>query len=91
MAALFMEHEMGITDNDMLNAVSYHTTGRKGMSLLEKVIYLADAIEPARDYPSVGIVRNIAETSLDKACLEILERSEEYLGKKRKNNGSGQY
>jgi HD superfamily phosphohydrolase YqeK len=46
------------------------------------VIYLADAIEPARDYPSVGIVRNIAETSLDKACLEILERSEEYLGKK---------
>lgn len=82
MAALFMEHEMGIKDPDMLNAVAYHTTGRAGMSVLEKVIYLADAIEPGRDYPSVYRIREMAENSLDRACLMILEEFPEYLAKK---------
>ena len=78
-AAIYMNKEMGIDDEDMLNAVSYHTTGRAGMSTLEKVIYLADAIEPNRDYPSVAHLRETAEHDLDEACLAVLERSEEYL------------
>ena len=78
-AAIYMRNEMGIDDQDMLNAVSYHTTGRAGMSTLEKVIYLADAIEPNRDYPSVKMLREAAEQDLDKACLAVLERSESYL------------
>ncbi|MBQ3281799.1 MAG: bis(5'-nucleosyl)-tetraphosphatase (symmetrical) YqeK [Eubacterium sp.] len=78
-AAIYMKNEMGIDDEDMLNAVAYHTTGRAGMSILEKVIFLADAIEPARDYPSVGYLRELAEEDLDEACLALLERSEDYL------------
>lgn len=78
-AALYMKNEMGIDDLDMLNAVSYHTTGRAGMSVLEKVIFLADAIEPNRDYPSVGMLRDLAEKDLDEACLALLERTEGYL------------
>ena len=78
-AALFMKNEMGIDDEDMLNAVAYHTTGRAGMSTLEKVIFLADAIEPARDYPTVNYLRELAEEDLDEACLALLERSEDYL------------
>ncbi len=52
-AAVAMQEDFGIQDPDILNAVSYHTTGRPGMSKLEKIIYIADAIEPNRDYPGV--------------------------------------
>ena len=78
-AAFYMKDNIGIDDEDMLNAVSYHTTGRAGMSVLEKVVFMADAIEPNRDYPSVGMLREIAEEDLDKACLILLERTEGYL------------
>ena len=49
-AAIIMKRDYGIEDEDIINAVSYHTTGRPGMSLLEKIIYIADAIEPNRNY-----------------------------------------
>ena len=78
-AALYMKNVIGIDDEDMLNAVSYHTTGRSGMSALEKVIFLADAIEPNRDYPSVSMLREAADKDLDEACLLLLERTEGYL------------
>ena len=42
-AAIIMERDFGVTDRDMINAVSFHTTGRPEMSLLEKIIYIADA------------------------------------------------
>ena len=72
-AALRLGSDYGVTDEDILNAVSYHTTGRRGMSLLEKIIYLADCIEPNRDYPGVDDIRRDAEVSLDKACLRAME------------------
>ena len=72
-AAIKLAEDYGVEDEDVLNAVSYHTTGRRGMSLLEKVIYLADAIEPNRDYPGVEEIRKEAEKSLDGACLKSME------------------
>lgn len=78
-AAKIMKRDYGITDPDLLNAVRYHTTGRAGMSLLEKVLYLADAIEPGRNYPGVEEIRKRAETSLDDACLLSMERSIRYI------------
>ena len=48
-AAAAMQSEFDIHDPDILNAVSYHTTGRPDMSKLEKIIYIADAVEPKRD------------------------------------------
>lgn len=78
-AAVIMERDYGVTDSDILNAVSFHTTGRPAMSLLEKIIYIADAVEPNRNYPGVDILRQAAEKDLDEACLLSLERTIEYV------------
>lgn len=60
----------GITfDAEIINAVAYHTTGRAGMGLLEQVVYLADCIEPGRDYPGVENIRREAEKDLQAALL----------------------
>lgn len=81
-AAVIMKRDYGIDDEDVLNAVRYHTTGREGMSTLEKVIYLADAIEPGRSYPAVDELRKLAEVSLDQACLASMERSINYISER---------
>jgi predicted HD superfamily hydrolase involved in NAD metabolism len=78
-AAVIMERDYHIKDQDILNAVSFHTTGRADMSKLEKIIYLADAIEPNRNYPGIGEIRDLAREDLDKACLASLEHSIEYV------------
>ncbi|HWQ77369.1 MAG TPA: bis(5'-nucleosyl)-tetraphosphatase (symmetrical) YqeK, partial [Anaerovoracaceae bacterium] len=78
-AARIMERDFHITDPDIINAVCFHTTGRADMSRLEKILYLADAIEPNRDYPGVGEIRELAYRDLDEACLAALERSIEYV------------
>ena len=68
-----------ISDEDILNAISYHTTGRAGMSLLEKIIFIADAVEPNRDYPGVEALREAVWEDLDKACLMSLKGTREYV------------
>lgn len=78
-AAIIMERDYKIADPDIINAVRYHTTGRADMSLLEKILYLADAIEPQRAYPGVEEARRLAEESLDRACLFSMERSMTYI------------
>lgn len=78
-AAILMERDYHIKDRDIINAVSYHTTGRADMSELEKIIYLADAIEPNRSYPGVEEIRELAFKNLDEACLLSLERSIDYV------------
>ena len=78
-AAAVMERDHGITDYDVLNAVRFHTTGRAGMSTLEKIIYLADSIEPGRDYPGVEEIRALAYKSLDEACILLMERTIEHV------------
>lgn len=71
--AFLVEKEVGLTDEDILNAIRYHTSGRPGMSSLEKVIYVADYIEPGRKFPGVEEVRELAEQDLDKALLQALK------------------
>ena len=78
-AAMVMERDFDIKDQDIINAVAYHTTGRAGMSTLEKVVYLADAIEPSRNYPGVDDLRKEAEKDLDKACLMSLTSTAEFV------------
>lgn len=78
-ASVIMKRDYHISDPALVYAVRYHTTGRAGMSLLEKVLYLADAIEPGREYPGVERARQLAEESLDKACLFSMERSITYI------------
>ncbi len=77
-----MQAEYGITDEEVLNAVSFHTTGRANMTTLEKVIFIADAIEPNRNYPGVAELRKIAERDLDEACLFSLQHTIDFVSSK---------
>ena len=63
--AVYAEHELGVTDEDVLNAVRYHTSGRGNMSILEKVIYMADLTSAERNYPDAEYTRNLTDYSLD--------------------------
>lgn len=69
LGAYIAERDFGIDDRDILNAVRYHTTGRPNMSLLEKIIYVSDFIEPSRSFRDVELVRGIAYEELDAAVL----------------------
>ena len=63
-----------VDDDEIIQAIISHTTGRPGMSLLEKIVYIADYIEPARDHaPNLDDVRQLAFRDLDDALLKILE------------------
>jgi HD superfamily phosphohydrolase YqeK len=64
-----LEHELRIKDREILEAVRVHTTGFPGMSTLAKVVYLADCLEPGRDFPGLIDIRNIARNDLDRALL----------------------
>ena len=70
--SVFVKKEFGIDNQDIINAVRYHTTGRKNMSLLEKIIFIADFISDERDYNGVEIMREKAVKSLDEAIVEGL-------------------
>lgn len=74
------EKQFHIHDEDVLNAILNHTTGRPGMSRLEKIIYIADYIEPLRKQaPNLSLVRKLAFQDLDKALLKILQDTLGYL------------
>lgn len=68
-AYLYLRDKLGIEDGDVLNAVRYHTTGRAGMSPLEKVIYLADLTSADRSYADVEKTRKIVDKDLDQGLL----------------------
>lgn len=69
----------GIEDEEILSAVKYHTTGKERMSLLEKIIYLSDFIEPGRSFDGVEELRGLAFKNLDKALLLAFNSSIEYV------------
>lgn len=70
--SVFLQHILGITDAEILNAVRYHTTARAGMSLLETVLYLADFTSEDRDYPDVDVMRELTERNPDEAMRYAL-------------------
>ena len=85
--AVFAKEVYGIEDEDILNAIRYHTTGRPDMSLLEKIIYVADYIEPGRrrmvdDVDSakrLELARSYASVDIDLALKTILKETYDYL------------
>ena len=74
-AAELARRELGVEDEDILEAVRAHTTGKPGMGPLALALYVADKIEPARDYPSVGRLRKLAREDLHMAAAESLRRA----------------
>lgn len=70
--AEFIRTEFDVQDEDILNAVRYHTVGRANMSLLEEIIYIADMISEERDYKGVERMRRLAAKDLQAAMQEAL-------------------
>ena len=79
---IFLRKELGVTDNEILSAVRWHTTGKEDMTLLEKIIYVADLTSEDREYPDILEVRAMAEESLDRTCLRGLSFTIEDNAKK---------
>lgn len=68
------------TDEDIINAVMYHTTGRVGMRLLEKIIFLADMIEPnRRPFEGLEAIRDMWQADLDAALVAAMDSSIRYV------------
>lgn len=80
LGALFAREKYDVTDEQILSAIRYHTTGKPAMSPLEQIIYLADYIEPMREKAAhLAEVRRLAFSSLDKAMYAVLKDSLNYL------------
>ena len=77
--AYYVKNELGVNDKEILNAIKYHTIGAKNMTLVEKIVYIADAIEYGRNYPSVVEIREETFKNLDKGILMEIEHKEKYL------------
>lgn len=67
--ACYVRDVLGIDDPDIFNSIRFHTTARAGMSMLEKVVFLADFTSAERDYPDIDIIREHAENSLEEGML----------------------
>lgn len=73
LGAIMVSKQLGIKDKDILSAIRWHTTGHGDMTLLEKVIYIADIIEPGRKFEGIKSIRKLAYEDLDKAMILALE------------------
>ncbi|MDD4526825.1 MAG: bis(5'-nucleosyl)-tetraphosphatase (symmetrical) YqeK [Candidatus Margulisbacteria bacterium] len=67
--ALLAQYELKIDDKDIIMAIRWHTTGKAEMSILEKIIYLADISEPGRKHPELMQIQELAKQNINKAML----------------------
>lgn len=80
LGAVLAKEKYGETDIDVLNAIENHTTGRKNMSVLEKIVFIADYIEPNRSKAqNLTLIRKLAFSDIDAALVKILEDTLKYL------------
>ncbi len=70
--------EFGVP-KEVAGAIRWHSTGKPGMTGLEKIVWLADLIEPGRDFPGVEFIRDMAQKDIDRAILMGMERTIKYL------------
>ncbi|MDD7392014.1 bis(5'-nucleosyl)-tetraphosphatase (symmetrical) YqeK [Fusobacterium gastrosuis] len=87
--AYWVEKNLKIEDIEILNAIKNHTLGNKNMTLVEKIVYIADAVEITRNYPGVEEIRNLVFKDLNEGILFEAGKKEKYLesiGKKSHKN-----
>ncbi len=77
-ASELAKKRFNIQDNDIINAIKYHCSGRINMSLLEKIIFVSDFIEEGREFTTKEL-RDIARSNIDKAIYLIMEQTKKYL------------
>lgn len=78
-ASVLVENELGIEDVEILEAIAYHTIGKKNLSLVAKIVYIADAIEESRNYSGVKEIREKTYQNLEEGILLELKQKEKYL------------
>lgn len=78
----YAQKKYGVVDKDILSSIRKHSTGGVNMSPLDMVIYLADLLEPARDFPGVDKLRSLAQEDLELAMIKAYEQSIDYLMKR---------
>jgi len=82
LGAFYASNKYGIKDQDILNAIIYHTTGKPNMTMLEKIIFVADYIEPSRFKASnLDEIRKISFENIDKTVFIILKETIDFLTK----------
>ncbi|SDH46778.1 putative HD superfamily hydrolase of NAD metabolism [Alteribacillus persepolensis] len=83
--AYLVKTEIGIDNEEILSAIFWHTTGKEDMNNLEKVLFLADYIEPNRIFPGVEEVRRTADENIDEAVVMALRNTITFLMKKQQS------
>ena len=78
-AAILAKTQWGIDDPEILNAIWCHTTGRVGMTKLDKILYLSDMISAERSYPEVDELRMLAKQDLDLATLTAVRHNTRWM------------
>ncbi len=73
--AAYVKEVLRINDKEIFDAIRYHTTGRQGMTLLDKIIYIADFISDERDFDGVEEMRKLSKKSLDETLLYCVSYS----------------
>lgn len=77
--AIIAKEKFEIEDSEVLDAVKYHSLGKKNMTTLEKIIYISDYIEPNRDFEGVEEIRKITRENLDKGVIRGIENTISFL------------
>ncbi len=73
--SIIAQYDYGIDDEDILSAIECHSTGKENMTLLDKIIYIADVASEDRQYSSADKIRKDAQVNLDKALIDALSES----------------
>ncbi|SFI62633.1 putative HD superfamily hydrolase of NAD metabolism [Paenibacillus sp. UNC496MF] len=77
--AFVARRDYGVDDPEILDAIRYHTSGREGMTRMDKIVCLADYMEPGREFPGVAHIRELAEHSLEQALIAGFDSTISYL------------
>ena len=87
-AAILAKTQWGVEDEEILSAIRCHTTGKRDMSLLDKILYLADMTSAERTYPEAAYLRKVEMEDLDRALGEALQMSLDWLKESRQDHRS---
>jgi predicted HD superfamily hydrolase involved in NAD metabolism len=82
LGAFYAQFKYGVTDEEIISSITHHTAGKPEMTMLEKIIFVADYIEPNRSaqrIPELQVIRTMAFRDLDAAVLKILGNTIQYL------------
>lgn len=80
--AVIAKTDYGIKDMEILNAIRFHTTGRENMGILEKIVFIADYIEPSRKFKGIDEIRMLAFKDIDKSISKAFDTTIVHLIKK---------